>query len=122
LAHPELKAGLTSQGIPQLHIDQLNTRFIMNIDNIVRQQAPKIVSGGVQHHWRFCKLTGGKLMLKTPEWNEWQQSEWLQLNKYYDQGMFGEPNVRQGSLTGVPHSVDLCHKRCGSTEESSDGV
>lgn len=89
LAHPELKAGLTTQGIPQLHIDQLNTRFIMNLDHIARQQAPKIVTGGVQH-WRFCKLTRGKL-LKTPEWTEWQQSEWLQLNQYYDQGMFGEP-------------------------------
>jgi hypothetical protein len=61
----------------------------MNLDNIVRQEAPKIVSGGVQH-WRFSKLTRGKL-LKTPEWDEWQQSEWLQLNQYYEQGMFGDP-------------------------------
>lgn len=89
LAHPEIKAGLTSQGIPQLHIDQLNTRFIMNLDHIVRQEAPKVISGGVQH-WRFNKLTRGKL-LKQDDWDDWQKSEWLQLDQYYNQGMFGDP-------------------------------
>jgi hypothetical protein len=32
MAHPEVKGGLPSKGIPQLHIDQLNTRYIMNLD------------------------------------------------------------------------------------------
>jgi hypothetical protein len=36
------------------------------------------------------KLTRGKL-LKQPDWSEWQDSEYLQLNQYYDQGMFGTP-------------------------------
>lgn len=89
LAHSEIKAGLTSKGIPQLHIDQLNTRFIMNLDHINRQEGAKVISGGV-HHWRFNKLTRGKL-LKTPEWDEWRSAEWLQLDQYYDQGMFGDP-------------------------------
>jgi hypothetical protein len=90
-AHPEVKGGSTSQGIPQLHINQLNTRFIMNLEYLERQQAPTIISGGV-HHWRFNKLTRGKL-IKTKEWNEWQQAEWLQLDQYYNQGMFGEPTI-----------------------------
>ncbi len=30
LAHPEIKTSLTSQGISQLHIDQLNPRYILN--------------------------------------------------------------------------------------------
>lgn len=68
-------------GIPQLHIDQLNTRYIMNLDHIQRQQAPTIISGGV-HHWSFNKLTRGKL-LKTKEWSEWRDAEWLQLEQYY---------------------------------------
>jgi hypothetical protein len=89
LAHPEIKTGLTSQGIPQLHIDQLNTRFIMNVDHIVRQEAAKVLSGGVLN-WKFNKLTRGKL-LKTTEWDEWKQAEWLQLDQYYNQGMFGDP-------------------------------
>jgi hypothetical protein len=89
LAHPEAKGGLTSMGIPQLHIDQLNTRFIMNLDHIQRQQAPTIISGGV-HHWSFNKLTQEKL-LKTKEWSEGRDAEWLQLEQYYSQGMFGDP-------------------------------
>jgi hypothetical protein len=46
LAHLEIKHSLTSKGLPQLHIDQLNTRFIMNLDHIVKHQAQKIISGG----------------------------------------------------------------------------
>jgi hypothetical protein len=35
-------------------------------------------------------LTQGKL-LKQLDWNEWQESEYLHLDQYYDQGMFGTP-------------------------------
>jgi formate-dependent nitrite reductase cytochrome c552 subunit len=47
------------------------------------------MSGGVMS-WKFNKLTHGKL-LKTPEWDEWKKAKWLQLDQYYDQGMFGDP-------------------------------
>lgn len=51
LAHPEIKTGITSQGIPQLqHIDQLNTRFILNLENLAGQEAPIVYSGGVRHY------------------------------------------------------------------------
>jgi len=30
MAHPELRDGLTQEGIPQIHIDQLNTRYFIN--------------------------------------------------------------------------------------------
>jgi hypothetical protein len=33
------------------------------------------------------RLTQGKL-LKQLDWKEWQESEYLQLDQYYDQGMF----------------------------------
>ncbi len=36
------------------------------------------------------KLTRGKLA-KQEEWPEWQQSEYLQLDQYEKQGMFGDP-------------------------------
>jgi hypothetical protein len=39
---------------------------------------------------RVMKLTRGKL-LKQPDWCDWQESEYLQLNQYYDQGLFGTP-------------------------------
>jgi 2-hydroxychromene-2-carboxylate isomerase len=25
------------------------------------------------------------------EWDEWKQAKWLQLDQYYNQGMFGDP-------------------------------
>jgi len=36
------------------------------------------------------KLTSGKL-LKQDDWEEWKQSEYLQLDQYEEQGMFGAP-------------------------------
>jgi hypothetical protein len=89
LAHPEIKSGLTSKGIPQLHIDQLNPKFILNLEHLVKQPVPKMESGGVWHY-TFNKLTRGNL-IKQDDWHEWQASEWKQLDQYYDQGMFGDP-------------------------------
>ncbi len=36
------------------------------------------------------RLTRGKL-LKQDDWPDWQSSEYLQLDQYDAQGMFGEP-------------------------------
>eukprot|EP00804_Cyclotella_cryptica_P028043 CCRYP_003898-RC/>CCRYP_003898-RC protein AED:0.34 eAED:0.35 QI:0/-1/0/1/-1/1/1/0/486 len=52
-----------------------------------------IASGGV-YNYAFSKLTRGKL-LKQPDWNEWQQSEFLQLDQYQKQFMFGTPTLVQ---------------------------
>jgi hypothetical protein len=38
------------------------------------------------------KLTCGKL-LKQMDWSDWQELEYLQLNQYYNQGMFSTPQV-----------------------------
>jgi hypothetical protein len=38
------------------------------------------------------QLTRGKL-LKQTDWNEWQASKFLQLDQYYNQGMFGSPHI-----------------------------
>jgi hypothetical protein len=38
------------------------------------------------------KLTRGKL-LKQSDWSDWQESEYLQLNQYFDQVMFGSPQL-----------------------------
>ena len=46
LAHPEIKDGLTNEGIPQTSIDQLNARFILTAENLDRQESPMFVSGG----------------------------------------------------------------------------
>ena len=39
---------------------------------------------------RVMKLTQGKLLQQT-DWSEWQDSEYLQLDQYDAQGMFGPP-------------------------------
>jgi hypothetical protein len=39
---------------------------------------------------RVMRLTRGKL-LKQPDWDEWQSSEYLQLDQYDAQGLFGQP-------------------------------
>jgi hypothetical protein len=49
------------------------------------------------------RLTRGKL-IKQPDWNEWQESEFLQLDQYDAQGMFGSP-VTQAEGMAVFHSV-----------------
>ncbi len=41
---------------------------------------------------RVMKLTRGKL-LKQSDWNNWQELDYLQLNQYFDQGMFGLPQL-----------------------------
>jgi hypothetical protein len=91
LAHPEIKEGLTSQGIPQLHIDQFNPRYILNLDHLVHQEHIYQASGGGGvFQCSFNNLTRGKL-LKQDDWADWQNSEWLQLDQYYSQFMFGDP-------------------------------
>jgi hypothetical protein len=50
-----------------------------------------VESGGVYNMInRVMKLTRDKL-LKQSDWNNWQDSEYLQLNQYYNQGIFGTP-------------------------------
>ena len=102
LAHAELRDGLTHDGIPQINVDQLNTRFFLNKEFIETQQVPMVASGGV-YNYAFSKLTRGKL-LQQPDWNEWQESERLQLNQYQKQFMFGPPTM-VSDRTNVFHLV-----------------
>jgi hypothetical protein len=52
---------------------------------------------------RVMQLTRGKL-LKQPDWNDWQMSEFLQLDQYDEQGMFGTPMLMNNKMV-VSHSV-----------------
>jgi len=49
------------------------------------------------------KLTRGKL-LKQPDWDDWRASEYLQLDQYFNQGMFGVPQ-RVDDAAAVFHTV-----------------
>ena len=96
----ELRDGLTNEGLPQISLDQLNPRHFFNIpsngtytNNMLTTMIRRSWDGGVlQYLTRAHKLTRG-VLLKQSDWNEWQQSEFLQLDQYELQGMFGTPTL-----------------------------
>jgi hypothetical protein len=104
-AHPEIQPNLLHNGLPivlstlflQSTHNQLNNRWeFSTVANYLCgcSRSNRIVdSGNVFNvvNW-FMKLTRGKL-LKQTDWLDWQESEFLQLNQYYNQGMFGTPQV-----------------------------
>jgi hypothetical protein len=65
---------------------------------------------------QVMQLTRGKL-LKQSDWDEWQSSEFLQLNQYGEQGMFGTQVQIQDSMavfllvwTYAIKALDSCKK------------
>ncbi len=104
-AHPEIQPNLSHDGIPivslapfvQAHHDQLNNRWefstVAEHLRSLRTLLPPVDSGGVYNVvTKVMKLTRDKL-IKGPIWSEWQDSEYLQLNQYYAQGLFGPPTL-----------------------------
>jgi len=104
-SHPEIRPNLSKDGIPIIssapftqHVhEQLNNRWeFTTVAEHLRSSRPAhhyIASGGVLNMVnRVMKLTRGKL-LKQPDWDEWQSSEYLQLDQYFEQGMFGIPQL-----------------------------
>jgi hypothetical protein len=104
--HPEVQPSLSQAGLPvvssapftQLTHDQLNNRWeFATVAEHLRTCKPThqhVRSGDVLNVvTRAMRLTRGKL-LKQPDWDEWQTSEYLQLDQYDAQGMFGQPVPR----------------------------
>jgi hypothetical protein len=111
--HPEFSPDISHNGLPiishdafsQLTHDQLNNRLDL-LDagpRLRRLQKYSIVeSGNVrQYVTRVMKLTHGRLF-KQDDWKDWQDSEYLQLNQYWDQGCLGMP-------TAVEHDDAVFH-------------
>ena len=96
----ELRDGLSNEGLPQLSLDQLNPRHFFNIpsngtysNNMLATMIRRSWDGGVlQYLTRAHKLTRG-VLIKQRDWDEWQKSEFLQLDQYELQGMFGTPVI-----------------------------
>ena len=101
-AHPELRRDISNKGLPivssapftqQTH-DQLNRRWdFATVAEYLNKAPPyKVVASGdvLNYVTRVMKLTRGKL-LRQEDWNDWQESEFLQLNQYDAQNMFGSP-------------------------------
>ena len=106
-AHSEIRHGLTNAGIPLVNLDQLNPRHhLQDYADIPEGYTPDTLfespmaarvswiavdSGGVLNQYtRANRLTRGKLQHQD-DWNDWQESEFLQLDQYMKQYMFGDP-------------------------------
>jgi len=101
-SHPEIRQDISHDGLPIVssapftqHIhDQMNKRWdFSTVADYLRKAPPyQIVDDGdvLNYVTRVMKLTRGKL-LQQDDWSEWQDSEYLQLNQYDAQGMFGTP-------------------------------
>jgi hypothetical protein len=115
-SHPEIRPNLSKDGLPivsssllslQAH-DQLNNRWeFTTVAEHLTTSKPTYTffnSGDVLNvTTRVMRLTWGKL-LKQPDWEDLQMSEFLQLDQYNAQGMFGQP-VPQLEDMVVFHSV-----------------
>ena len=101
-SHPEVTPDISNKGLPimsssdfsQFTHDQLNNRIDLLEDGlrIQRTRSYNIVESGdvLNSTTRVMKLTRGKL-LGQADWDDWQNSEYLQLDQYDSQGMFGDP-------------------------------
>jgi hypothetical protein len=101
-SHPELRRDISNKGLPivslapflqQTH-DQLNLRWdFSTVAKYLRKAPPyKIIDSGdlLNYVTRVMRLTHGKL-LRQDDWCDWQALEFLQLNQYNVQSMFGLP-------------------------------
>ncbi len=115
-AHPKIRPNLSHDGVSivssapftQSHHDQLNNRLefstVAEYLRSYRSSIPPINSGGVYNVMtKVMKLTCGKL-IKGPDWMEWQDLEYLQLNQDNAQGMFGRPTL-VNDTAAVFHTV-----------------
>jgi hypothetical protein len=101
MAHSAIRDGLVETGIPQINADQLNHRHsfdrvdVMTQDefdrwfiSLPRELYTVVESGGVHNMtWESNKLTR-QILLEQPDWHEWAELEFQQLDQYSKQHMF----------------------------------
>ena len=96
-SHPEVSRDISNKGLPIISIDDFSQATLDQLNNRAdiryRKSYDVVESGHVLNYTtRVSRLTRGKL-LKQQDWDDWHQSEYLQLNQYEEQGMFGEPTA-----------------------------
>jgi hypothetical protein len=77
----EAKNSLSAVGLPKLYFDQLRVMKAHIVHNV---QA-------VVHKAMTGPKFNGRSLQKQSDWSEWRASEWVQLDNYDKQGMFGTP-------------------------------
>jgi hypothetical protein len=101
-SHPELRRDILNKGLPivlsalfsqQTH-NQLKCWWdFTTVADYLREAPPyKVVDSGDVLNYVTCvmKLTDGKLLWQV-DWNDWQESEFVQLDQYNAQNMFDSP-------------------------------
>ena len=104
LAHSEIKNGHVETGIPQINVDQLNHRYSFDDIDVMTQeqfdlwfaQLPRCMydlvdEGGVVNMVTTSNKLTRRILLQQDDWPEWRDSEFIQLDQYAKQHMFGEP-------------------------------
>jgi len=99
-AHPDVRPDISCRGLPIISSEpfathaQLNDRWEFSMVALHLSKKPTY---DLIDSWevlnvvtRVMRLTRGKL-LKQHDWEEWQESKFLQLDQYDTQGMFGLP-------------------------------
>ena len=128
-SHPELWRDISNKGLPiissapfsqQTH-DQLNRRwdFTSVADHLHHAPPYDVVGSGdvLNYVTRVMKLTRGKLLCQE-DWSEWQTSEFLQLDQYDSQDVFGSSEAVESNEAvfnrvwsyGIK-ALDACPKR-----------
>ncbi|KAL7555072.1 hypothetical protein ACHAWF_018706 [Thalassiosira exigua] len=114
-AMEQIRHGLSRSGLPvltreefsQLAVDQFNNRWELPEDSelVTRRARYDVVDSGNVLNYVTCamRLTRGRLQ-RQDDWEDWQNSEYLQLDQYDKQGMFGDP-VAVESKEAVFHLV-----------------
>jgi hypothetical protein len=117
-SHPEIRQDTSHDGLPIVssarfsqHVhDQMNNRWDFSTVAEYLKKAPPydIIEDGdiLNYVTKVMKLTRGKL-LQQDDWSDWQGSEYLQLNQYDAQGMFGDP-VTSNKDDAIFHLVWTC--------------
>jgi hypothetical protein len=135
-SQPELQCDISNKGLPivlsapfslQMH-NQLNRQWdFTSVAEYLHKVPPyKVVDSGdvLNYITRVMKLTHGKL-LHQDDWNNWQTLEFLQLDQYHAQKMFGPPVKVESNnavfnlvwLYGIK-LVDGCEKACCTCDGS----
>jgi hypothetical protein len=92
-SHPEIQQDISHDGLPIVSSAPFHQQVHTTVaDHLKRTPCYSDVIDGdvVNCTTRVMKLTRGKLLQQT-DWPDWQESEYLQLDQYEAQGMFGTP-------------------------------
>jgi hypothetical protein len=127
-----LAPGMADHGVPQLHLDQLNV-IAHHLDAIKHNRKEswtglpstnmppfeeEDIIAAIHKGLALPGLTR-RTVLRSPEAAKWCTSEWTQLTKYQNQGMFGDPCERPNDPNAIilPFVWTYVHKIAPITDE-----